>query len=680
MAALSPDTISRKHKKELAQLRRNKRSLLLLGTMLLASASVLWAAWALLSSDAAQEARTFRNRRDELAASGLDWSDEFLERQLRYQTWLGRYGFGIDERVFELVSSALLQSAAASQSERRSLSFLRRAVVSLHFALLRIAFIVIACWKLWVLALIYGIVGARRKLRAYRADDLLGETGNGRIFYSGIRAGLDGVDEQGLPGLQVTGLASVKRVSESVADRSELARILVEFAANNRTNLGLVQTILAYAEYPAYVADRDHQAELELAFSGETLANHAARLLRSVLTVHRSFVVGQSPKVEAASLDDTTQFDSEGYANAVAGSLVRVLTDGLRKKIAVLSPREVATALLALEAGKVMTYAFEGGKWLRRSSFLQLNARAVLHAVASFAEEYSGSSRALIRQALIYGARTSVFAPVRMPVTLTDECRALRQWVEVLMACPHELAAVSDHAEFFALVTEANRKWEKLFYHSLEAGNLDGGWATPSNLFLLPLGQVLAVGRSAVGATILDRVHLLTGLIAERERVAHTDDSPDETRVSRAVNDRVLPPLDASQQNDLAGRYMLSPHDIKAWSSLRTILATFGWLARRVGDYTVPSSYLIFAVVKPEEPVQGVSEAGLLGIPAMVPFRATRLNERWGKGWSGRFHFALRATMAETRERMQELLRGLPDTPAGDALSGGSMFESEGER
>src|SRR5690606_34820245 len=122
-------------------------------------------------------------------------------------------------------------------------------------------------------------------------------------------------------------------------------------------------------------------------------------------------------------------------------------------------------------------------------NFSQLTARAVLHSIPDFGREFRNEQRKTIRRALIYGSRSSVFGPVRFAADLTDLSRALRQWVEVLMACPHELDAVSDDVELFGLATEGQQRWAAIIFDRLvEAANREKPelYATDTNLLFVP--------------------------------------------------------------------------------------------------------------------------------------------------------------------------------------------------
>jgi len=45
----------------------------------------------------------------------------------------------------------------------------------------------------------------------------------------------------------------------------------------------------------------------------------------------------------------------------------------------------------------------------------------------------------------------------------------------------------------------------------------------------------------------------------------------------------------------------------------------------------------------------------------MVPLRGSKLVDRWGRNWSTRFAYVRKATMAESQEDYEKLLKGIED-------------------
>jgi hypothetical protein len=133
--------------------------------------------------------------------------------------------------------------------------------------------------------------------------------------------------------------------------------------------------------------------------------------------------------------------------------------------------------------------------------------------------------------------------------------------------------------------------------------------------------------------------------------------------------DRIFPPLTDSEVETLTKLHGYSERDIRDWSAMRIVLTSYAWLARRVGDYTVPESSLIFAAFKAREPLPGANDLGLLGKSGLVPFRGARLESRRGASWHSRFLFADKATMSETQEDFEKLMQGLEEKLEDEASS-----------
>jgi hypothetical protein len=198
-------------------------------------------------------------------------------------------------------------------------------------------------------------------------------------------------------------------------------------------------------------------------------------------------------------------------------------------------------------------------------------------------------------------------------------------------------------------------------------------YATPSNLLFLPLSRVLAILRKALDSAEIRRIEQLGAVVSSRQKVTQlARDAGDESALEHPAFERVFPPLAEEEMATLARIHALNPNDVRDWSALRIVLSSYGWLARRVGDYTVPDSSLIFAVFQADASLDGVNSLGFLGKLGMVPFRGSKLHERWGRNWANRFLFVNGATMAETTEDFEKLLKGIKDTAPEDPLIAGA--------
>lgn len=613
----------------------------------------------------------------QLLSLNTPWAEQFSESLQLQRAWLENHGTYTEAKIFDDISAVLAQSAIAVASESDGdMSFLSASYVALHTGAVRVLFLILASLRLWIVSILFAVCIGINRFKPYTGDDVLGQMGNGRLFYSGLRADLDRVTEDGAPDVQVRGLACPQVASATEARASEIWRILVEFGAANATNETLVAIILANAETAPYVTYPEEDQLLRKAFDGDTLRDNTKHLLSSILSLHALYAAGEIRGGIAAPAAVDHAVSSFEYADRVRHAMHRILTPEMRQLVGSIPAPEIATTLLALEAGKVLAHSFEGGRWIKRSNFPQLSARAVLHSVVAYPADYDFSARQRIRRALIYGSRSSSFAPVRMPVDLSEDIWVLRQWSEILLACPHELEAVSDEVELVGLVRQAHRKWSREFSESsvvVSPEMAQSSYATPANLLFLPLSRVLALLRKALDSNEIRRIEHLGAVVSSRQKLTQlARDAGDDQALEHPAFERVFPPLANEEMATLARIHALNLNDVKDWSALRIVLSSYGWLARRVGDYTVPDSSLIFAVFQADTSLDGVNSLGLLGKQGMVPLRGSKLQERWGRNWANRFLSVNGATMAETPEDFEKLLKGIKETAPEDPVMTGS--------
>ncbi len=598
------------------------------------------------------------------------WAQGFASEWESYREWLARHGIRQEAELFDSLSTLVMHSATNSNAASvpaDELGLLGRAYLAFHTGTVRVLFFVFAAARLCIVAALvaffFGITG----VRAYTKEDALGQMGNGRVFYSGARAGLDKLASNGAPDVQIRGFACPQFSSTTEAHASAIWRVIKQHGAANPTNEFLTRILVKNGETAPYVALQEEEELLKSSFAGDTVASNTACLLDSTLQLHSIYRAGQVPKEEAdsASRTQTTALSSREFAQRVRQSLHQVLSPAMRAEIASISPCEIATALLALESGKILAHSFEGGKWVRRSNFPHLSARAVLHSVIEYPKDYSFEQRSRIRRALIYAARKSAFAPVRMPIDMTDDCWVLRQWMEVFLASPHELTAVTDEVELVGIVRESHQSWCREFFESgtvLTPEISAHSYSTPTDLLFLPVMKAVALLREVVPPSIIPRMHYLLERVRTKQQLQrlHTPDG-DTGPIEQLSFDRLHTPPREDELVKIAELHGMRRDDLSDWLALKVILSSYGWLASRVGDYSVPETSTIFAVFKPEHQLDGVNSLGLLGKSGMVPVRGSKLVPRWGRQWANRFVYVRKVTMAETVEDYEKLLQGIEE-------------------
>lgn len=688
MTSFNTDNISRKQKKELSRLRGQHFGIRFIASLAAVIALIVIGLSYISPGGVDVNDRDYGMARRALASNGWSWSAELLEKQAQYADWLSKHGTGFESRLFESYSRALFDGVSKISGERTSLSFASRAYLSLVFAALRIGFILIACWRIWLVVVVLATVRSYFLLRPYRRNDALGQTGNGRLYYSGIRAALDDVDERGRPRLQVAGLACPRYASPVKTKTSELGQALIKYGVANKTNLGLAAIIVEHYQWPAYIAEREEQALMSQMFEEVGLAENTLHLLKAAMDLHAWYANSEEALAQDMPGDMVLPISGQNssgpirkvkvaeYSHLMRSLFHRVLTLNLRAQITRISKEELATLVMAYEAGKVLTHSYEGGRWLLRSNFPQLNARAVLHSIPHFSEEYTLGQREDLRKALIYGSRRSVFAPVRFALDLSESGRAMRQWVELLMSCPHQVQSVADEVELVGLMAESHAAWLAAFFDGAMLMNpevVDGVYASSTGLLFMPVTKLVKIMRRVLNPDVIRRIETLTNLVNQKQRMQNlSGEVVDEAgeRVNNLMQDKFLAPLSFKEIKDLAALHSIAAEDLRDWSSFRVILNSYSWLARRVGDCTVPESSIVFAVLSTEDDLPEANELGLIGKSAMVPLRASRLVARWGKSWASRFVQVGLSNMAEDKERFDRLMKGESDTFDEDMLDG----------
>jgi hypothetical protein len=621
---------------------------------------------------------TVEGARSDLLASQLEWTRPFVASQMEYAGWLRRHGTAGEAEFFEQISTILFRSGASYSAQFRDdsePSVFSRVYFSLHGGALRVAFLLVSSWRLWLVVIGGVMMWSFFRLRLHTGADLLGVTGNGRLFYSGARVDLSKVADSGAPDLLIPGLACPVAESPAVVKTADLGRCLASFGAFNDTTAALAGIILKKASDPAYVADPEEEESFRRFFTGATLAEQACRVLGAALELHAFYranawedAVGVTADPTDLALPDGESLDGAGYAQILRSALHRVLTPAMRADLAKLSPHDIAVIVLGLESGKVMVHQKEGGRWIRRSRFPQLCARAFVHSIPAFGREFSFEARQHIRRAFVYGSRKSDFAPVRFPLDFSPESRAARQWAEILMAVPHQLTAVADEVELLALVSEGYHRWSHHFFG--EDGGFDGerfagAYATHGNMFLMPLKTVLGLLRLSVDESARKRIEELMTSVSNKQRlqVMSRDVGGDESGdgATLPAYERAVAPLSHQEMKMLMELHRIDLEEAREWSSLRLVLNSFGWLARRVGDSTVPESSVVLAVLHLGVGAPGANALGLLGERGLVPIRASHVESMWGRSWRHRLPLVERVRMAEDLEDFEKLLKGIDE-------------------
>jgi hypothetical protein len=593
-----------------------------------------------------------------------------------YSEWLSNHLSAGQASTFEGLSSILISTA---QVVPPTGDMVFQGWIGLHKGLIRIVFALIAWWKFWILGIAIFAIYSMKTYRVWLGKDILGQQTNGRLFYSGIRADLKKSTKNAAPDVLSPGLACAKMVSAAEAQASNIGKVLTRHGVANKTNIKLAATILAYPKWPAFIAARGEGDLLESVYSGASLAEHAALVLEAGLSLRDTYVE-YSNQIEV--LDDEpsseppnrTQMRPEDYVQELKYAFNRVLPSRWKLALAEMSAAELAAIILSNEAGKVMAYREEASRMVRGSVFPQLCSRAILHSIPDYSSDFNYYERNNIRQSIIYGSRRSVFGPVKFLVELSPQTRAARQWMELLMACPHELPEVSDEVELYGLICTLHDDWQKLFFDDLMIAPAESlsNILTHGSMMYVPFQKVMSFFRKTVDTARLKRLDVLAGIISDRQQLAiaegiatGTNNVPDYLRI--------FPPLSQSEIDKICKLHSLKPEDVKDWSALRLVLNYYSWLGRRVGDNKVPDSSVIILAARRQKYDTEIPTLTSECHVGRVALRATRLIDRWGPLWSKKFDSVMTVTAVDDMQEFEKFKRGEleddDDVPSPDGAS-----------
>ena len=252
--AVEADSLSKRHEEDFARFKRSVRKgplkplIALLGLALLLY-------FFLAPRASLQEIENLHIARKALLAVPAAWAADLAATHASGRRWLSAHGMPSEVRIYDFISQKIFRAALASASfydQTGVRAFISKALTSIFNPLLRVSFMLIACWRIWLAAVLLALLWGALRTRPYHAQDLLGQTGNNRLFFSGIKTSLTDLSPDGAPNLHVSGLACPAAVSTALAKASPLAGVLERFQASNDTNLALTAVILKHADMPAY--------------------------------------------------------------------------------------------------------------------------------------------------------------------------------------------------------------------------------------------------------------------------------------------------------------------------------------------------------------------------------------------------------------------------------------------
>lgn len=560
-------------------------------------------------------------------------------------------------------------------------SFLGSFYYGLLFFLIQLLFIIVTTWRIWLLGAMAGVIWGATRFSIYRGRDILGVLSNGRLFFSGMIVGLRKVTSRGEPDVHVPGLACLPQAPDDVVAASPFIPLLQNYKASNRTCSRLVSFIMSEQDLPAFLSPLGVPQVIEKTYGHVPMFRHAYFVLDRALVLHSMYqtrlqsIKGTPEEIieaMAGELGTRTEkvpiyndkIEVEDYADYLLDCFHRVLTPRMRVAFARWTSSEVAALVLAIQAGKHLTYDKEvGDRWSVVSTFPELNARAAIHSIAEYGEDYSYDRRTMIRRAMVYSCRSSVFEVNRLPVDMDEEMLAGRQLAELILQPPHRLPAVADEVELYGIARESFVLWKTRFLEILggpESTSFKEGafLAASGDMLFIPVTKLVEVAHSVLNHDLLRRMGELTYLVEQEKQrfILRKEDV--------APHLGIIPPiLTGAEMNELTRGHELTRPQAEDWLAMRYMLRNFSILGQRISDkangpsqliYLVREKQKVFKTNNEEEPLKRTSEFN--GSVGIAPIRTSFIDEALGSEWKSGLTQPKRIHVPSTRREYDALL------------------------
>ena len=533
---------------------------------------------------------------------------------------------------------------------------------------LRGFFVLFACLHLWLVGIIGGFIAFRFLLLPEKTKDILGFLDRGRgPFYSGIYGPLRPNKSTSGTDLSCPSLACPKKVSKKEAIKHPLYSLLRRFSALNETNVELARVILAYRDYPSIVDEErviEDPAENEgkespLAHNPTasfktneegTIESASLANLEAILAAHSA--IKRSFKTESSRKENYREnreklIEISKKLPPLARRLVLTLTPKRAEDLAKLPTQAVASAYLAIEAGKSLVFRKEGSVFFQISRFPHLQARAVVQSIVPYHEEYSGDLRLTIRQAIICSRRHGDFGRAILPVHMSIASRALRDWLEILSSTPKKRDDFADLVELDANLEELHLDFRKEFIKKLLASGFEESARASStqlsdqlwkglyykSVILFPLEQLLQLVLGGVEESRIQRIGEL--LSATRKLQSGLSISARLPGFKRQAEEAEK---DAYESGGITRALADDPKNkdlLEGWLIVRRMLIRYNWLSTRVGDSSVPLDGLIQAIMLDRSTK---NRPEVVGFEALVPLRQRQFKELLGAKWAEQYY------------------------------------------
>ena len=517
---------------------------------------------------------------------------------------------------------------------------------------LRLVFVFMALLPIWILAAILGFISIRFLKHDKLFDPILTTCDRKQTpFYSGIFGDLKiNGKVSGIEAASV-GLACPGMVKHADAMPHRITGTLRQFDAFCATTLDLTRIILEYKDFPCHVDEErpvdsdqnDHNSEKAdnisslgiIGNNGGTIENNTEEILPSLLLAHKTlktyFKHYEKDFRKAAQSDDDIYLQFKEQLKTFAEgqpelslTIMNLLTPKRAQAFAKLSPKEVATAYLAIEAGKCLVYKRSDKVYLKISQFPHLQARAVLHSIRPYSSEFNADSRLIIRQAIICSRRHRDFGRSFLPEKMPEEGKALRDILEVLYADKEHIKDLSLITELDAHLDEILHNWQNNFFDSVKNNTANSDIFNPDpgivhrSLVLLKQEKILELSLRGYAKPRLERIHRL---------MKHARKFSDGLSISAR-----LPGF----KRQLESEQEITDERNKShnWDLVKKMLTRYNWLSTRVDDDAVPKSGLLYGLVVDRK----ADHADIFEFETLVPLRQRRMKELLGSNWERRYY------------------------------------------
>lgn len=453
---------------------------------------------------------------------------------------------------------------------------------------------------IWVLAYVVGYFNWDLFFTKKEGFDLLAVCKKAKTpFYSGFYAKLKPNNGLSATDIACPSLACPQMLSYQEAINDQIADILKKHSALNQTNIDLCRIILAHQDYPSSI---NKQESLIDTFSGEqiNIKEKTTICLESLLSAHKTlFHVLTSNKnlnsnPQEYGLFQSTLQEKFSKLNPLASNLLRSLSYEKAFELAQLPASLVATAYLAIEAGKSLYYKKEDEVFHRISQYPQLQARATLQSLQNYFEDYKGETRLIIRQAILFALReeNNLLLPEQMPVS----SQALRDLLEILYSDLELQQETSKRIELenllSALLSNLNKNYSSAAKNN-DNKNFKLGFIYKT-LLLIPIETLINFAFKDIESEKIKRISDLLNLSNEQNTTAN-----------------LILPSD------------IDPAIQQKWSILKKVLEKNNLLSTKIIEHNIPTNKLAFSI----HFFPNKNDIDLIGLENLVALRLKKMEK-----------------------------------------------------